>query len=260
MTAPLSAPARLKGKCEVTGRQESCDFCNMQIERVALETRDRIAFLEARRDELQANNLTLYHELRKERDRADARQNERDSFIPHTIVKNELGMTECVFEDVACVAKPLHPGVHHFIDELRAMDDDRLVGIQFWASRPSPGVSAPARVGSEAVDALGRPRNLSGITLAHEFASFVAGEGGDDEEEERDFGRFCQKHYAEILAALRSSAGTFEEGVEAAYAEVFRQGMAVYNSAANALSDRRAIREFIERFESRALSQKDAPK
>jgi hypothetical protein len=47
-------------------------------------------------------------------------------------------------------------------------------------------------------------------------------------------------------AALAQSKA---EGKREAYAEVVRQGMAVYNDERNDISDRRAIHAFIERFE-----------
>lgn len=59
-------------------------------------------------------------------------------FEPVVMVNEELGLTIAVFEDVPYVAKPLHKGVYHFVDELRAMEDDRLVGVQFWVGVPSP--------------------------------------------------------------------------------------------------------------------------
>lgn len=57
-------------------------------------------------------------------------------FKPCIYVNDGAGVTICQFEDVAYVAKPLHPGLYHFIDELRAVDDDRLVGVQFWCGTP----------------------------------------------------------------------------------------------------------------------------
>lgn len=59
---------------------------------------------------------------------------------PARIDLTESGVTQWVFEDCPHVAKDAFPGVFHFIDELRAMDDGRLVGVQFWGPKPpQPG-------------------------------------------------------------------------------------------------------------------------
>lgn len=58
-------------------------------------------------------------------------------FEPCTMVNDVLGLTTTMFEDVAYVAKPLHDGAPHFIDELRATDDNRLVGVQYWVGLPT---------------------------------------------------------------------------------------------------------------------------
>lgn len=59
-------------------------------------------------------------------------------FKPCRLDMADSGMTQWFFEDVGYVAKPAFPGLYHFIDELRAMDDDRLVGVQFWGPPPKP--------------------------------------------------------------------------------------------------------------------------
>lgn len=48
-------------------------------------------------------------------------------------------LTMWVFEDVSCVARQAFPGKYHFVDELRAMTDDRLVGVQVWKTIKSNG-------------------------------------------------------------------------------------------------------------------------
>lgn len=70
-------------------------------------------------------------------------------FVPCVTINPLIGITTCFFEDCATVAKPLHPGIHHFIDELRAIDNDRLVGIQFWTGYPNP--TPPPQADREAV-------------------------------------------------------------------------------------------------------------
>lgn len=57
-------------------------------------------------------------------------------FEPCIVVNEEAGLTIAVFEDVAYYAKPLFPDLPHWIDELRAMDDDRLIGVQLWMTMP----------------------------------------------------------------------------------------------------------------------------
>jgi len=59
---------------------------------------------------------------------------------PTLLVNDEIGVISFQTEDCPIVAKPLFPGVHHYIDKLRAFDG-RLVGVQFWARSKSP----PAR-------------------------------------------------------------------------------------------------------------------
>lgn len=59
-------------------------------------------------------------------------------FKPCRLDLSDSGMAQWAFEDVANVANPAFPGVYHFIDEIRAMDDGRLVGIQFWGPPPKP--------------------------------------------------------------------------------------------------------------------------
>lgn len=56
--------------------------------------------------------------------------------VPATVVNDDMKITTAVFEDTAYVARPLFAGIPHWIDELRAMDDNRLVGIQIWATTP----------------------------------------------------------------------------------------------------------------------------
>ena len=58
-------------------------------------------------------------------------------FKPCVFVNDTLGLTEAIFEDVSHTAKPLFEKVYHWIDTLHAHDDDRLVGIQIWATKPA---------------------------------------------------------------------------------------------------------------------------
>lgn len=51
---------------------------------------------------------------------------------PSIEINRELGLTSFFVEDVAYVARAL--GKPHWIDALHAMDDNRLIGIQFWSA------------------------------------------------------------------------------------------------------------------------------
>lgn len=113
--------------------------------------------------------LTKLREVLSEETTIDARKDEalrsallpasaEQAFKPCVILKEEAGITEAVFEDCAYVAKPVIPGIHHWVDELRAIDDDRLVGIQIWAIRPpaSGAVEAAFRAGFDAGETAGK--------------------------------------------------------------------------------------------------------
>ncbi|MGE3645463.1 MAG: hypothetical protein AB7F96_16565 [Beijerinckiaceae bacterium] len=57
-------------------------------------------------------------------------------FEPGTHVNDDTGITQTYFEDVPYKAVPLHEGVPNFIDEMRALDDGRLVGMIYWVGIP----------------------------------------------------------------------------------------------------------------------------
>jgi hypothetical protein len=57
-------------------------------------------------------------------------------FKPCRVDLVDSNMTQWAFEDVANFARPAFPGLYHFIDEICAMEDGRLVGIQFWGPPP----------------------------------------------------------------------------------------------------------------------------
>ena len=61
--------------------------------------------------------------------------------IPAIVVNDEAGITTFTTVDCATVAKPLHPGIYHYIDELRSFDG-RLVGVQFWCGSKPSGIPA----------------------------------------------------------------------------------------------------------------------
>ena len=58
-------------------------------------------------------------------------------FKPCQSINTMAGVTEYVFEDVACYSSPVVRGVHHAVDWMLALDDGRLVGMQFWSVHPS---------------------------------------------------------------------------------------------------------------------------
>lgn len=60
-----------------------------------------------------------------------------NAFKPGRLDLTESQMTQWVFEDCATVSRPAFPGLYHFIDEIVAMNDGRLVGIQFWGPPPA---------------------------------------------------------------------------------------------------------------------------
>ena len=96
-----------------------------------------------------------------------------ERFKPCRLDNSDSGITEWVFEDVAHVARPAFPEIYHFIDELVAMDDGRLVGVQFWgpatcllpAATPNKTAEALAEVVAER-DALKRDVAMMPHTLA----------------------------------------------------------------------------------------------
>jgi hypothetical protein len=92
-------------------------------------------------------------------------------FRPCISISEEAGITEAVFEDVAYVAEPVFPGVHHWIDKHLALDDGRLVGMAIWATKPP----APAPEAA-AVKALKWCDNVANTTIGS--YTFV----GDDED------------------------------------------------------------------------------
>lgn len=63
-------------------------------------------------------------------------------FKPCQIIYKDSGITEYIFEDVAYLATPVVPGVYHTVDWLLALDNQRLVGIQFWTVHPTLGRAA----------------------------------------------------------------------------------------------------------------------
>lgn len=79
-------------------------------------------------------------------------------FKPCFMVNEAMNMVEVLFEDVPSTSKPLIDGVYHWIDQLVAHDDGRVVGLNFWIYKP-PG-KAPHSAAStvepvlqEAIDA-----------------------------------------------------------------------------------------------------------
>lgn len=124
---------------------------------------------------------------------------------------------------------------------------------------PSPVVSAPARVGA-----------ISDEMVNAALASWYPGEWPDDPVFDKD--RFRERSLKDMRttleAALRSSAGTFEEGVEAA-AKLIDQREASMKEAAKRPGQHWRERDAASAqaddwqelaMEIRALSQKDAPK
>src|SRR6185312_12493297 len=65
-------------------------------------------------------------------------------FKPGFMVNEPMNMVEVFFEDVSCTSKPLIEGVYHWIDQLIAHDDGRVVGLNFWIYKPPPPPPAPA--------------------------------------------------------------------------------------------------------------------
>jgi hypothetical protein len=59
-------------------------------------------------------------------------------FKPCFMVNEVMNMVEVLFEDVSSTSKPLIDGVYHWIDQLVAHDDGRVVGLNFWIYKP-PG-------------------------------------------------------------------------------------------------------------------------
>ena len=57
-------------------------------------------------------------------------------FKPCFVVNEPMNMVEVFFEDVSCTSKPLIEGVYHWIDQLIAHDDGRVVGLNFWIYKP----------------------------------------------------------------------------------------------------------------------------
>lgn len=68
----------------------------------------------------------------------DLPEGEIAEFKPVAYVNEECGITEYVFEDAAYVAQPVFPNLYHYIDWMVALDDGRLVGIQFWSKHDLP--------------------------------------------------------------------------------------------------------------------------
>lgn len=60
-----------------------------------------------------------------------------EDFMPCRFYGEDSKITSWIFEDVAYVAKPAFEGIFHFIDEMRALDDNRLIGIQYWGPPPA---------------------------------------------------------------------------------------------------------------------------
>jgi hypothetical protein len=53
-------------------------------------------------------------------------------FKPCKIILEDAGITQFVFEDAAHYTAPVIEGEYHSVDWMIAMDDGRLVGLQFW--------------------------------------------------------------------------------------------------------------------------------
>lgn len=63
-------------------------------------------------------------------------------FRPCIIPNDGLKTTMCLFEDVPYVAVPFYKDengkpIHHYVDQLLATDDRRVVGMQVWVGPKS---------------------------------------------------------------------------------------------------------------------------
>lgn len=61
------------------------------------------------------------------------------AFAAVASINEDAGTTDIIFEDTGYVAKPLLSNVYHWIDLHHAMDDDRIVGVTIWATKPPSG-------------------------------------------------------------------------------------------------------------------------